>query len=198
MFQLSVSNFQFSKKSGFTLIELIVSIGILAILAVFAIAALNPLDQFRKARDSERKSDLAQMQRVLEQYYQDHGSYPANSANTYMITDFNGNPVVWGGSSGWSPYMNLVPIDPTSDLRTFIYYSLDNGQKYRLFASLEKGPTDPSTCKATIQACINNPTSAANCNCSGVPVSVDCGVGSKHYPCNYGVSSPNTTADTTP
>jgi len=191
-------------QTGFTLIELVVAIGILGILAVFAIAALNPLDQFRKARDSERKSDLGQMQRVLEQYYQDHGSYPANS-NTYTMTDVNGNSIAWGGSSGWAPYVNLVPTDPTSGFKKFVYYAVDTRgnsgpgtvpQKYYLFTSLEKGPTDPSTCKSTVQACIDNPTNVTDCNCGSVPNSVDCGANGKHYPCNYGVSSPNTSPDT--
>lgn len=179
-------------RKGFTLIELVVTIGILAVLAVFAIAALNPIDQFKKARDSQRKSDLAQIQRVLEQYYQDHGVYPSNTAS-YTIADVNGNSIPWGGAAGWPPYMNLVPSDPDSSNKTYIYYSSNNGQQYQLYASLEKGPTDPQTCKATVVNCQNNPTSVTYCSCSGVPASVDCGINGNHYPCNYGVSSPNTT-----
>src|SRR5579872_2213577 len=88
--QSSIINHQY----GFTLIELVISIGILAILAVFALAALNPLQQFAKARDGQRKSDLGQIQRMLEQYYQDHGNYPTSSSS-YTITDFNGVNVTW-------------------------------------------------------------------------------------------------------
>lgn len=180
------------RSNGFTLIELVVSIGILAILAVFALAALNPLEQFQKARDGQRKSDLAQLQRVLEQYYQDHGQYP-KSSGAYAITDFNGDSVAWGGSSGWPPYMNLVPQDPDM-YRTYAYYAPGaNPQKYQLYASLERGPLDPQTCMAAVTNCINNPTSITYCTCPNVPAGADCGNRSKQYPCNYGVSSPNTT-----
>src|SRR5574338_433612 len=145
-------------QKGFTLIELVVVIGILAILAVFVLAALNPLEQFKKARDGQRKSDLASMQRVLEQYYQDHGSYP-KSNGAYQITDFNNNAIIWGGTSGWSPYIDLVPKDPDSS-RTYVYYTSGNTpQAYKLYASLEVGPNDPQTCKATVTNCINNPDS---------------------------------------
>lgn len=185
---------KYTYQNGFTLIELIVTIGILAVLAVLALATLNPLQQFRKARDGERKSDLAQMQRVLEQYYQDHGSYPKSSVSN-TITDFNGNSVVWGGSSGWAPYMNLVPKDPDSS-RTYVYYAAGTTpQSYKLFSSLEVGPNDPQTCKADVANCQNNPTSVPYCTCGGVPAGVDCGANGVHYPCNYGVSSPNTTPD---
>lgn len=179
-------------QQGFTLIELVVSIGILAILAVAALAALNPLEQFAKARDGQRKSDLAQIQRMLEQYYQDHGNYP-KSSGSYTITDFNGNSVVWGGSSGWPPYANLVPSDPDSNRRYVYYAAGTNPQKYQLYTAIERGPSDPQTCMATVTNCINNPNNISYCTCSNVPAGVDCGTGSKHYPCNYGVTSPNTT-----
>lgn len=183
-------------QKGFTLIELVVTIGILSILSLLVIATLNPLEQFKKARDGNRKSDLAQLQRVLEQYYQDHGSYPQSTGPTaYEIKDFNGNAVVWGGSAGWPPYMNLVPKDPDST-RTYIYYASGTvPQSYKLYANLEVGPNDPQTCKATVTNCINNPTSVAYCSCGGVPAGVTCGVNGNSYPCNYGVSSPNTDPD---
>ncbi|HEX7041828.1 MAG TPA: type II secretion system protein [Patescibacteria group bacterium] len=185
----------YKSKSGFTLIELIVSIGVLAILAVFAIAAVNPIDQFKKARDSQRKSDLAQLQRVLEQYYQDWGHYPPNDSS-YHIEDEKTSPatvVSWGGALGWSPYMDLVPNDPLSS-RTYRYYSTNSGQTYYLFTSLERGPLDPSTCKATDVQCKANPSSTS-CNCtnaSTITISTYCGTTALE-PCNYGVSSSNTT-----
>src|ERR1035437_4099438 len=103
------------KNKEFTLIELIISIGILGILAVAALLALNPFAQFQKANDLRRKSDLAQVQRALETYYQDNKSYPAstscNNVN-FQIQAVDGSCVAWGSS--WSKYMNLVPKDPTT------------------------------------------------------------------------------------
>lgn len=183
-----------NKNNGFTLIELVLVIGILAILAVFVLATLNPLEQFKKARDAQRKSDLGQIQKALEQYYQDHGRYPASST-TGLITDYNGNAITWGGPTGWAPYMNVVPADPDSQ-RTYVYYSssADSYQSYRLYASLERGTSDPQTCTATSTQCIQNPTSVAYCNCPGAnTIGANCGTNGGSYPCNYGVTSPNIT-----
>ena len=45
-------------KKGFTLLELLIVIGILAILATVLIAVINPAELLRRARDTQRLSDL--------------------------------------------------------------------------------------------------------------------------------------------
>lgn len=186
---------QYKQTTGFTLVELLIVVGILSILAIFALAALNPLEQFRKARDSQRKSDLTQVQRALEQYYQDHGKYP-KSSGSYTITDFNNNSISWGGSSGWVPYMNVVPQDPDS-ARTYVYYATTDGQTYYLYAALERGALDPQSCNKGAACASLGPSSGLGLpgGGGGAPPADSCSKNGgirNTIVCNYGVSSPNT------
>ncbi len=169
----------FLKNSfGFTLVELIVVIGILSILAVVGLVAINPLVQFQKANDSRRKADFSQIQKALETYYQDKGSYPLSSVTSplYRITvpgQTTPTTINWGEQ--WQPYMNLVPKDPIAS-KNYVYYSA--GQSYYLYASLDRGSKDPQSCQS-----LN-----VNGECLNVPAANLCGTGVK---CNFGVTSPN-------
>ncbi len=62
---------------GFTLIELLIVIGIIAILAGIVLVAVNPAEQFGKANDSERKSEIGT---VLSAIYQFQTSPTARGA----------------------------------------------------------------------------------------------------------------------
>lgn len=156
-------------QRGFTLIELIIVMGILAVLSVMVIAVADPLAQFKKADDTRRKSDLSQLQKVLEQYYQDNGRYPLHDSISYQIKRLDGSVATWG--SFFLPYMSVLPKD--SGGRKYVYYSVSNGQSYLLYASLERGNKDPQACNGGLI-------------CASVPPGASCG-----GTCNYGVSSPN-------
>ena len=57
----------FSRK-GFTLIELLVVIAIIAVLSVLLIIVLDPAETLKRARDSQRVSDLNTMKTAIGVY----------------------------------------------------------------------------------------------------------------------------------
>jgi hypothetical protein len=86
-------------------------------------------------RDSQRLSDLAQLQKTLEFYFINHKVYPAGQGDVLGSVNF-----ACLNSSGFnklgcsSPYMSIVPSDPL-DSQSYIYNS-DN-ISYTIFANLE-------------------------------------------------------------
>jgi len=169
----------FKKTKGFTLIELVLVVAILSILSVMVIFAINPLAQFQKANDAKVKSDLAQIQRALEIYYDDNGSYPPSTGapNFEIFNPAKNQAIAWGTSSGsggsFAPYMNFLPVPPGSS--KYIYFT-QNGQEYFLYGNLERGVSDPQICKNL----------DSNGECPYVPGLNLCG-----GKCNFGLSSPN-------
>lgn len=159
---------------GFTLVELLVVVGVLGILAAAIFVTMDPLSQFQKARDTQRKNDLVEIQKALEQYYQDFNGYPASSGmfNLDYKIMYNGRELDWGGN--FSPYMIKLPKDPDATRR--YVYNGGGQQSFYLYASLERGGKDPASCNTSGTACPNVP---ANVYCGGT------------FACNYGVTSTN-------
>lgn len=68
-----------SNCSGFTLIEILVVMGILATLAAIVLVAINPARQFAQARNTERTSNVTTILNAVGQYMADNqGSFPSS------------------------------------------------------------------------------------------------------------------------
>jgi prepilin-type N-terminal cleavage/methylation domain-containing protein len=63
---------------AFTLLEILLVVGIIAILAGIVIVAINPSKQIATVRNTQRLSDIKQINSALQQYYITNGSYPTS------------------------------------------------------------------------------------------------------------------------
>lgn len=72
-----------ARESGFTLIEILLVIGIIAILAAVVIVAINPARQFAQARNSQRWSNINTILNGIHQYAVDNsGALPSTITTT--------------------------------------------------------------------------------------------------------------------
>lgn len=168
------------KIAGFTLVELLVVISILGVLATIALVAFTSAQL--RGRDTQRKSNLAEISHSMELYYADYGKYPPTDAARssgliygcpYDPVRISGTACTWGLSefrdvdpagNTKTTYMKLLPKDPTSTYSYFYRVSTD-GSKYAVYAHLEN--TQDTSLITT------------SYNCGGTNV------------CNFGIGSSN-------
>jgi prepilin-type N-terminal cleavage/methylation domain-containing protein len=74
------------KQSGFTLLEILVVIGIIAILSAIVIVAINPARQFAQARNTQRSSNVNTILNAVWQRQVDHrGTWTTDTACTATL-----------------------------------------------------------------------------------------------------------------
>jgi len=116
------------KRRGFTLMEILVVISLLAILATIIVNSY--VSTLKKGRDSRRKQDIEQVSRALELYYADNNVYPA--ALTW------GDPLVNAAAVPTKLYMKELPTDPAKvSTLEYLYETDASGTYYRLYTCLE-------------------------------------------------------------
>lgn len=153
----------YKTKKGFTLLELITVMAIIAILAGLLFG--NFTNSLIKGRDSKRKQDLENVQKALEIYYYENNQYPTaipGNAGLPWSSALVDNQAVP------KTLMQKLPVDPFSS-HGYSYVYQSDGSYYKLYSCLE-----------------NNQDSVYN-NIVGTP---DCGTGCSGV-CHYGVASGN-------
>jgi prepilin-type N-terminal cleavage/methylation domain-containing protein len=68
---------------GFTLVEILVSVAVIAILATVAYGSMSAMRE--KARDTERKTEIGQLQLALRLYKDAFGTYPTGHDSGTVI-----------------------------------------------------------------------------------------------------------------
>ncbi|MBI5123611.1 prepilin-type N-terminal cleavage/methylation domain-containing protein [Candidatus Roizmanbacteria bacterium] len=112
-------------SAGFTLIEIILVMALIGIMSTAVLTLINPVAQFKKSRDVQRKTDLRQIQSALELYRADQSAYsdtlPACGASLVVVP---------------ATYMQKIPCDPITK-NAYQYVHTIGSSTYSLVACLE-------------------------------------------------------------
>jgi len=109
------------KEGGFTLLELLIVIVIIGILALLIIPNITSAP--KKARDTQRKTDMRAIQKGMEEYFTSNNVYPTDTTAL---------------SAGVTPIMKSVPVDPkNTGVYVYTYTAVAPFDAYTLHACLE-------------------------------------------------------------
>ena len=147
------------KKQGFTLIEILVVIAIIAILVAFI--SSNFLGARQRAKDVKVKAEFRQVKNALRLYYNDYNIYPGPS--TTATNTFNGcksgsppgddclaecsGVFASGATCSTDVYMKLLP--PPSDYAWY-YQQRNSGNDFCMWSTLEN-VSDPEIAKSHLR-----------------------------------------------
>jgi type IV pilus assembly protein PilA len=150
------------KKSGFTLIEILIVIGIIAILASIVIIAINPSKQFAQARNTQRQAGVNAILNAIGQRIADNkgvfaGTFAVNGATytcgplptgatTTITTTMATDTTTQTGSLGCliPTYIPTLPSDPDSTVippATGFDVVVDGSGRTKVCASLASNET---------------------------------------------------------
>ena len=115
-------------QRGFTIVELLIVIVVIAILAAISIVAYNGIQN--RARDNIRYSDAKAILKAIELYKADKGVYPPTTSTTVggvpsiagcSSANANGYSYSWATDGTWmkplidGKYLSKIPVSPVND-----------------------------------------------------------------------------------
>ena len=113
----------YTQNRGFTLIEILVVIGLIAILAAIVLIAVNPARQFAQARNSQREANVNTILNAVGQHLADNKGVGLNATNCTgigNIPDATARHIGTGGGAMVDlaclvpTYIaSAIPFDPT-------------------------------------------------------------------------------------
>lgn len=158
-------------SQSFTLIELLITIAIIAVLMTVTVVAINPNEMTKKARDIQRLTDMSNLQMIMELArsegmlnvsYCDGTKIYASLPSETPLSDSNlPAGVSWAqvsrdnirnaDGSGWLPFnfknlvglqVTVLPVDPKNSLNDSLYYTFYcNPQRQYIFTAYPESKT---------------------------------------------------------
>ena len=106
-------------QSGFTLIEILLVMALIAALATIVLIAINPAQKFKQSRDTQRYTDVNNIAGAISQYYVDNkgqlpAGIPAAGGAAAAISDAGANLC----SALVPKYLAIMPKDPSTGTGT--------------------------------------------------------------------------------
>ena len=127
---------RFSKQAGFTLLEVLLVVGIIGILAGIVIFAINPNKQLGDTRNSQRKADVNTILSAVYQYAIDNGAIPATITTTATAVCKTGATcgalIDLSVLTASGKYLVAMPSDPSTSTATSTGYNISKDTNNRV------------------------------------------------------------------
>lgn len=119
-------NTKSNSSSGFTLLEILLVVGIIAILAGIVILAINPTKQLGDTRNAQRRSDVLTILNALYQFSIDNNGRIATTTGGSITSGTTLDECISSGTDAYeledslvgddAKYLVGIPMDPTDSV----------------------------------------------------------------------------------
>jgi general secretion pathway protein G len=117
-----------SRRSAFTLIELLLVLVILAVLAAVVVPKFT--NRSEQARNAAARTDVAVIETALDAFEIDNGRYPTSEEGLSALLDEPTNLKNWKG-----PYLKRgIPIDPWGNPYVYVFPGTHSKSGYDLYS----------------------------------------------------------------